>query len=847
MKMKKSQLLITTLMAALMLSACGKTSSSPSASSSSSSNSNPPSSSSVTPPGPVIEHQNPLVSALPEDAVTREYKEAFDTMVNDFSSATLLGETNNGVVSNSGILRVLVDSDHSNFPTSTDASIYKMATGTYELQNYDSIGFTMRKVNGTIDYSNLVLALRGDDAWNVYEISLKDALDSDGDALPELSAEFQEVKISPLQTIEDSNTEYTLAGTETLSGTKVLNKILGFHLYAKNECSALVEIKDVFIEKAGVKTVLDDFSRSKVNKTDATVWWRDSTGFIVTPGITLKEGAYYKTPAFEINDNTQVVLNILGDTSGTSLIPVYGTEEKTEIKWSELKDANDKVLVNAVNGAFYPLAIDLAKSNITLEGLTALKVKSTSEVTLSTVFLSSLKEKEAVTEYPHLDTANAVVFDDYSWSKSGFDGNYEASSTDPVITGAGLYYALSYNNGDKVKTDGDLLTFEPNADSYTQFKEGSTRARTTQKYAVFVMKLEGEGDLNNFRINDGTTTVYANQWLAAEGLPSIPSDLASYPYVKDDFVYYIIDLALSGLDIKDLIDMYYTGAAKLHIDSIFFADEYEALTESKNWFPETEISLEGYTYGGSVILSSKSKYVKLEVKGDGVATLVSFRFAIDGTEYWIKNNDVIAKGGKTIENHTISMDGETLILDLVAMGIEGKEGEFHLHLGAAESSTGTMTITSYAVLNKDYAYSVISSNNDVDFATGGYAYSYAGYNPGAKKILITFTSSFGRGTSLKSFRIETEDVDSNKVTVWAKDSLVMTLKDGTAFDFNTKIGAESVEVVVDLQASGLNASSGHLHFHFGSFDDEVGTFNYSVSALYETLPYADVIAAYGNH
>lgn len=128
-----------------------------------------------------------------------------------------------------------------------------MATGNYQIETYSTINFRMRVTEGKLDYSNLVLALRGDDAFNVYEISLDKALNDDGDALPELGNEFVDVCISPNYSIEDADTKYTLKGTSDPSDVNVLSKILGFHLYAKGECSAVLEIEEVSISLAGEK------------------------------------------------------------------------------------------------------------------------------------------------------------------------------------------------------------------------------------------------------------------------------------------------------------------------------------------------------------------------------------------------------------------------------------------------------------------------------------------------------------------------------------------------------------------------------------------------------------------
>ena len=850
--MKKTQLLTTLLLVALMATSCNgdkpSTSNTPNPSTSDTQTS--------TTPTPSVEHQDPLVKDIDEGALIRKYNDAFDTMVEDFSGTTLVGKTEKGVFSSHGVLRVLVDSKNGDFPCSTDASIYKMATGNYAIQDYDTIGFVIRKVNGTIDYSNLVLALRGDDAWNVHEINLAKAVDNDGTELVDLNDEFQMIKISPNLSIEDADTEYTLASNSEKSGTKVLDKILGFHLYAKGECSSLLEIKEVFLEKAEQKTILDSFDRVNVNKADATCWWRDSTGFIVTPGITLKDGASYTTPDFTLNDNTNLVLNLLGDTTKTTITPISTNANNKSVSWADLKDENGELVKNAVNGSFNSLAINLKNSGLEVEGLKGFKISSTNEITISSVFLSSLKEKEAAKEYPHLDTENAVIFDDFSRKQSGFDGDYDKSANSDVIKNAGLYYALSYNNGDKISIDGDVATFEAMPDNYIQLKEGSSRARTTQKYMVFVMKLEGEGDLSGFRFSNGSGEAhFASTWKAGEGLPSIPEDMNNYPYkTNDGFAYYIIDLEASGItDVKDCIDMYYTGTATLKIDSIFFADEYEILDEVSGYIENKEaVTLEQYHYAGNVAITKNTRYVAMTIEGDGEnATLKSFRLGFAGNEYWAKDAKWISKGGVVVDSdHVIAETGETFILDLALCGLEIVPETLHLHMGGFDNATGSVLITKIVALNTGVKMqSFFSDGATVDYKDGSYKYQYGGYFPGNSRQIAIHLSGSDDAT-LKSLRIRFEGTTYDK-TLWAKDGLTgLQLKntDGSDYDYSQKITSEIIVFInLDLINFPLNEAC-HIHLNFGDFDGEKGVINIiSLDSVLTTLPYDEVMNNYGEH
>ena len=336
-----------------------------------------------------VKHQDPLVGNLADGALTRKYKEAFDTMVDDFSGESLVGSTEGGVVSSHPRLRVLVDSANGDFPSSPDGAIYKMATGSYEIHNFEGIGFKIRKVGeGKLDLSNLVLGLRGDDAYKVFEIPLESAVNPDSEPLNELTDQYQDLIVCPNLSLESDATEYELAAGGA-SGVKVLEKILGFHLYAKGEVSQMIEIEEVYLMNAGEKTVLDAFNREAVNKADDTCYWRDSTGFIIGKNIMLKDGASYRTPEIAV-DKTNLVLNVSGDTSSTTIAPITASGVQASVAWADLKDENNQPVASAVNGGFHPIAISLANSNLALDGVIGFEIKSNSEVYVSQIFLSSL-------------------------------------------------------------------------------------------------------------------------------------------------------------------------------------------------------------------------------------------------------------------------------------------------------------------------------------------------------------------------------------------------------------------------------------------------------------------------
>lgn len=796
--------------------------------------------------GVTINHIAPLVKGIENPSTTREFNSAYDTMLEDFSGASINGTTENGVNVNSH-LRILVDSNDPVFPSTTDASIYKMATGTYAIESYEGIGFRMRKTGeGTLDYSNLTLALRGDDSYDVFEISLADALDTDADSLPSLTEEYQDIIIAPGQSLEDDTTEYVIKDSDgTLSGVKVLDKILGFHLYANGECAQMLEIENVFLINAGEKTILDNFDRLTVNKTDDTCWWRDSTGFIVRDGINLNNSAKYtiENPDGFV-DKENIVLTVLGDTTGTTITPITAAGKGTPINWADLKDNNNMAVSNAVNGAYYSFVINFANSNIDNTELIGLEISSTTDMDIAQIFTSNLKEKEALTMYPHLDTANAVVFDSYTRIQNSIDTTYETASVNQVVLDAGLYYFIAYKGASDSFVDGDALVLNSTSEEYTQITEASNNARSNQKYMVFSMKLLDGATLDNFRINGGNEVVFANNWYAGSGLKSIPSDLASYPYVDSDgYAYYIIDLAESGIEITDALDIYYTGTGTIMIDSIFFANEYKNEQKQTLVNELSTVTLTGgysYVYGGKGVTSAKYYLV---VKGDGSATLDSFRLEHNGSTIFANNGLVIYNEDGSIHDYTqpLSAEATTLYIDLAKSGfIVDSTEDFHMHLDGS-GPTGTIEISERGFVY-DAGYSKeISTGGTADFTDASYKYVWGGYFSGAtEKVAITLS---GDGTaSLETLRIE-----YNGSTIYANNGLKLYYTDGTEVDYTAVVSTESTTIYVDLIESGFTlGTASDIHIHLGSdpsTKNGVLTFT-SVTEVAESIPYSVAISQY---
>ena len=824
MKNKKTLFLV---LGALVLAGCNVTppSSSSTAPSTPSSPSTPNTSSSTQAPSGVT-HLDPLVREIENPSATRTYKADFDTMLDDFSTT---GTENNR-------LRVLIDSNDAGesgfFPDSVDKAIYKMATGAHAIQNFEGIGFRVRKVGeGTLDYSNLVLALRGGDAWKTYPISLSDALTPDAEALPELTSEYQDIVIAPGQTIEDDTTEYeTLEGAP--SGTKVLDMILGFHLYATGECAQMIEIEEVFLMNAGEKTTLDNFSRTAVNKTDDTCWWRDSTGLIIRKGAKLANSSV--TVASEgVGEYGNIALTVLGDTTGTTIAPITASGKGEAVNWSNLKDASGAAVSNAVNGAYYSLTANFEASGISTEGLTGFEISSTSEVFISEVFLTNFKDKEAVTEYPKVDAANASIFDNFNRTQSGFDGDYDASSTNQTVLDAGLNYALSYNNGDKVSVANGYATFDATnlaAGDYINFKEGNDDAYHGEKYLVLSVKLEDGATMNDFRFDIGSGVTYVNQMFSATGLPVPMTFDASYPYTTaDGFSWLIIDLAESGMTAGAYIDFYYSGVGKLLIDCAFYANEYVNY-EVKEVVRNTIADLSGYNYvGGFDVTEQLDLRVTFTSTTEG-QTLKSLRFASAAGEHWFKDGKVVDTAGNVIAGDTvIPAEGLTVVISMAASGFEA--GAIHLHSGGFDGSAGDITIVVETLKVLEYKETEVVRNTIADLS--GYNY-VGGFDVAAQCLLkVTFTSET-EGQTLKSLRFASAAGEH-----WFKDGKVIDAE-GNVIAGDTVIPAEGLTVVIDMEASGFEA--GAIHLHSGGFDGSAGDITVVVNTL-TSVSYAEVMGA----
>ena len=751
----------------------------------------------TTPPGPeTIPHDQPFVTTITDPSETRQYREEFDLMVEDFSGETPSGTTTGEF--KKSFLRVLVDSEDPNEPKTPDASIYKI--GKDGLDGIDGIGFRIRAVgNKKIKNSNLVLGLRGGDEYAVYQLKLSDALDPDGEDIPELTDQFQDIIISRNNSLDSSEFYKNPDGSDSELG--LLDKLVGIHFFALDEeCSAVIEIEEVFVtDGAGNKTVLDNFNREKANGKEDGIWWRDSTGYIQQRGVTLKEGNTYTTGALEVGEYQNFVIAVQGNTTG---LTVNGVD------YSALKDSTGASLTGAVNGAFYNYVVNLEASNIELTNNTLTFVAS-NEVTISRIFLTNLQNEVPMTEYPHLDIDNAVYFDKFNnrtMAAGTLDGDYDKSAADQAVQDAGFNFILSYHGSDKISIEEGKLVFAATEENdYAQYKAGSKVSFAGMKYMI----ISAKGDISGLRIalKDGGAIIYSNQWLAGAGLPTLPVDAEHYVYNQDDgYRLYVVDLAKTGYEnnVSDIVDIYYTGTG-LSIDAILFADEFKPAAKVQ----ETLIrdltvtqSTPDYTYVTGIDIPSGMKYLHIETTAT-VADQIRYEGA-DGAK-WLNKGEIIDKDGNVVT------DGATdYVIDLEASGLTGSA--VHIHSTCQEAGF-TMKVYFYEVIPAVEVHESVLFNGTVEAGTE-YAYVTGLTIPEGTQYLHIETDA----TVANQIRYEGADGAKwlNKGEIIDKDGNVVT--DG------------ATDYVIDLEASGLTGNTIHVHSTKGE-----AAFSFKASAYSEEL------------
>lgn len=828
---------LLTLSASMLLASCGGGDTPASSTPGSSPEPTPSTSSSVTPtPAETIPALNKTQA---EGAVTRDYDERFDKAVEDFSGESISGTTTGTL--HSGILREVVDSSLPSFPSTPGAAIFKMASSTFDgdktLLAQSSVGFKIRVAKGSLSLKDLILGIRpgNDNDANIYPIAMHEAVNADGEANPEvLTNEFQDITVDVGASIGDENAVFP--GTEL----KVFSNSLGFHLYAKEgaDIHAIVEIEEVYYYSGTNKIVIDEFARDAIGGNSATgrVYWGPTDmadAVLVRKGLTLAKGQSYKTADLseEQASKTHVVLTALGDLSGAKMKVTYAGGETKELPFASWK-ANDAAVVNAVDGAYSNLAIDLAAFGGTgaVKNIELLN-EGEKEVEIASVFMTSFELPELDKKYPAINTKNAVTFYNFNRNFASLNDNWVVSAQDERNIADGVNGMVAYGDASGISiSDGSMKIAARETDANVVI--GTKHVLDGADYLVFSMKGEEGADLNNFRFNVSNQGAisFANA-LAMEGVKTYADPTYTSPYVTSEgFTWYVIDLAANKIHAGDLINIFYSGEKGIEIDSIFYATGLSLIPTREGWGSNVEVDLSGaYQYGGnSGPVAAGGQYLGFTVVGDGeLATLESFRFEYNGkTLYPSKGEcEILDEFGRVVDPTTkIPAEGATYYVKLKGSQFgDGPDGWANVHYSGEAGCQGTAKVTRVFRADEGCGVSVMEEHT-VEVPVG-YAYS-GGWTATCHIDRLYLHLKGNEKGNLSDFRIEA----GAGQFFYAKDHAGMIQDlDGNPIDLSTKIGDyvdektnKSMDIVIDLAAAGIDLKKGDA-FHFHNTYTEEGT------------------------
>lgn len=843
MKGKKLLLGMLPLSAAMILAACGEDHPVTSSQTPDSSVITTPSSE-INPPAPVsseehresVTHRGGLNKTLAEGAITRDYDERFDKMVEDFSGESLKGVTD--ATRHNSFLREVVDSNLDNFQNSPDAAIFKMASGTYDgdktLLGSSIVHLSMRVTEGKLPLKDLIFAIRpsDDNSGHVYEMNLAEVANEEGEKNPELTNEFQDISIDVGNSIEDANTVFP--GT-TL---KVLESAVGFHLYVKKdvEVSAVIEIEKVSSSKGDTETVFDTFDRPNLSKSNMVYWGPtdNPNSVFVRKGISIGKNKKYTTPTLtEEERKSHVVFSVLGDMSESKVSLTFDDAANTvkTLPFAELKAQEDKAVVNAIDGAYTNLAIDLSK----FAGPEGTHVKTISlensgdkELQLSNVFMTSFQLPDLVKKYPSINTKGAVTFDnfnrEYAKMPSG-DAGYKESVKDERNISAGINGMTSWSNADKISMTGGTLNL-PATEGYDEVSIDSSHTLPGAQYIVFSIKADADADLNGFRFAMGGKTIWFNAALAMEGVKTYKDPTYETPYTAEDgFKWYVVDLKQHDINSTGSLEIYYTGAKDIKLDSVFLANGFGAVHgRTGDLDPaiqnEAELDLANYFYVGGVGPSVNARYGAVTMKGDGTATLAGFRASYnDDDAKWLKDSAIdvyTANGRKVTKDEVIPETYTTYYVDLESASYaKTGTGWFKAHVGGG--FTGKIHIKEIFMASEGYAKDL--GNKEI-VSNGGYVGEVINEAlPFDGNILLLHVTGDAE-TTLKDWRFTLESNGKIDAEVWPNGNPgLLKVMWGDPFDFeNTAIG-DGLDLIIDLTVlpKEKQATAGKLlKYHIGA-------------------------------
>lgn len=641
----------------------------------------------------------------------RVYNSDFDQMINTFTSATLTSTI---------VDKAFLDVDQpyvsvgysGNIGNNPDGALWKQAGS----QNGSAPAFQY-----------LVLRLRGFAGASINDLSIGFRLDDNHEVLvvpmtqtfdPDLEANTRE--------LDGTWHNYVISITDTLDGKEYVGKsgftnvpatgvMVGFHLMnTSGNGSGVLEIKDAYYAKTPNPIYPYEGSDYAQNRD----YWYGTVGVQVGSYVTITEDGHYgEYLTSYVNPNhTHVVLRMRQASPGMlnlndlSIAPIFTDGEIGEPTSFE----HIENLPTALGSSWLNVTIAFEDIYEGAKVIAGYKLINSGPVfvSISQSFLTYLGDYEAV-EYPVLNLTDVLIYDDFNRPTIGTTTTWTADNE--VALNNGFTYLISYSGNLASQISDGYITFDSTGGSFVSYKVHSTTKANQNEYRYFVLKykLNDGANLDHLRIsqldfNDQSgPVVYANDWIAGLGLPSIPEDMGSYPYVDGEWTYLIIDLHLTPGYSTDFagFEIYYTGSS-ISFDAIFFANPisnldptskllwatFEGLelgsaqgkVSDQQWWanvydsPTTIVAdgddnqalqLDGTGYAQyHTGIKGEGRYLAFDLKIVTQGTLVSFRVGPTGAPLWAKDGQLILENGTPM---VVNTDGNwhRYVIDWVASGL----------------------------------------------------------------------------------------------------------------------------------------------------------------------------------
>ena len=658
----------------------------------------------------------------------RVYNEDFDQLINDFSEDELASEIVDDafIDEDQPYIRVGYSGIIGNNP---DGALWKQAGS----ENSAAPAFQY-----------LVLRLRGFQGASINDLSIGFRLDDNHEVLVVPFTETFDPDLEEnVRELDDQWHNYVISITDTLDGLEYVGKtgytnvdatgvLVGFHLMNTSvNGSGILEMKDAYYSKVPNPIYPYEGSDYAQNKN----YWSGTIGVNIGTFVTINpEGFYGEYLSEDVNpDNTHLVLRMrqaspgILDINDLSIAPIFddGTVGTT-VSFEDILE-----LPTALGSGWMNVTIPFAEIYEGEDVIAGYKLINNGAVAvaISQSFLSYLGDYEAV-NYPILDMENVLIYDNFNRETLGTTNEWTGDN--PVATANDFSYLINYSGVLATTISDGHITLDSTGGDYYSYKVHSTIKANQNEYRYLVLKykLNGEGTLNDFRMiqlnyNDqATPVVYANQWQAGLGLPSIPEDMGSYPYVEGDWTYLIIDLTLTEGYSTDFagFEIYYTGTS-ISLDAIFFANPITEVDETSEFVWATFEGLELgtanakpsdnqwwaniYDSATTIVADGESNqalqldgtgyaqyhtgikgtghYLAFDLKVTTVGTLESFRVGPDGNIKWAKDGGIILANGIPM---VVNADGQWhhYVIDWVAsgfaitdtIGFHASDGEIYL-------------------------------------------------------------------------------------------------------------------------------------------------------------------------